>query len=386
MDSHRCLRLMLIGLFAVLAAAILTNLLVDPWGAWRFGLVAGRYRRVVDERVAVPYLLRGSDPDTILLGSSRVRLGMRIDQELKDGVLNAALAGSRLPEIAKEVNLAVRNPHLKRIVWGIEFYLLNANDNLCSPQTCARLDGDLRLKLTDTILSSDALAASYRMALRAVTGDLSPQARMPIPWPQSYICYKFEHPDPPNLAKLDDLHRLRELNDFPYYRDFAYSARQQKAFLDVVERIRDAHVELIAFVPPLTRFELEMLRQTGGWPAFQEWKRFLAQHLNYTDFSGYNEISRTDRLFIDAWHMEPAAGAAIMRKLMGYSVPQCPDAAIVFHSALTVTADNIDQMLSIQEQRKAAAVAASSPYSTLVKAAIVRRYGRSSVNAFSTVR
>ncbi len=44
---------------------------------------------------------------------------------------------------------------------------------------------------------------------------------------------------------------------------------------------------------------------------------FVADTSTYTDFSGYNEIARSDRMFIDAWHMEPAVGAVIMRQLLG---------------------------------------------------------------------
>ncbi len=104
-----------------------------------------------------PYLLRTSTPQTLLLGSSRVLFGMKIEQGVKDGFENAAFSGSSLPEIAKEVDIALRNPHLKRIIWGVEFYTFDNYRNECNPDTCARLDGDLGIKLTDSILSTDAL-------------------------------------------------------------------------------------------------------------------------------------------------------------------------------------------------------------------------------------
>src|SRR5208337_2485875 len=118
-------------------------------------------------------------------------------QGMKDGFENAAFSGSHLPEIAKEVDIALRNPHLKRIVWGVEFYTFDTYGNACSPDTCARLDGDLSIKLTDSILSADALVASWRLVLRAATGNVTAQARMPIPWPSPYICDLFAHPPPP---------------------------------------------------------------------------------------------------------------------------------------------------------------------------------------------
>jgi hypothetical protein len=377
MAAARRLRLMLIGFLVAIATVFAFNYLVNPWGAWRFHLVSARYRRVTnrDERTVTPYLLHTSSPETLLLGSSRVVYGMKIEQGVKDGFQNAALSGSRMPEIAKEVDLALRNPHLKRVIWGVEFYTFDAYADSCAPDTCARLDGDLRLELTDNLLSSDTFVASYRMVLRAMMGKISRAATMPIPWPGPFICGMFAHPEPPTLAGMDAARRFREVGNLPEYRRFDYSARMRQSFVDILGRLRGAHVEVIAFVPPVTQFELEMIRQTGRWPDFQAWKGFVAQHIPYTDFSGYNGIARSDRMFIDAWHMEPAVGATIMRQLLDDAPPDCPDAAIVANSALKVTAQDAGQMQALQERRMEEATATPNVYSTTVAAAIVKRYG-----------
>jgi hypothetical protein len=375
MAAARRLRLMLSWLVAAVAAVIVLNILVNPWGAWRFHLVPGKYRRVRAERVVTPYLLRTAAPDTLLLGSSRTLYGMKIEQGVHDGVENAALSGSRLQEIAKEVDIALRNPHLRRVIWGVEFYTIDAYTDSCSPDTCARLDGDWRITLTDNLLSADTFVASYRMIGRALQGKIAADARQPIPWPKAFICRQFANPPPPTLAGMDEQRRLREISQLPEYRQFDYSPRLFQLFLEIVQRIRRAHVELIAYVPPVDQFELEMIRQTGRWPDFQRWKRELAQHLSYTDYSGYNGIARSDRMFIDAWHMEPAVGATIMRQLLGDSIPDCPDAAIVAGSALRVTADNVGAMLALQDRRKDEATAAPNVYSTTIAAVIAKRYG-----------
>ena len=222
MAASRRLRLMLIAFFTAMAAVIAFNYLVNPWGAWRFHLVSDRYRRVNQERMVTPYLLHTASPNTLLLGSSRVVFGMKIEQGVKDGFQNAALSGSRMQEIAREVDLALRNPHLKRVIWGVEFYTFDAYTDGCSPDTCARLDGDLRLELTDNILSADTFVASYRMVLRALMGKISREASMPIPWPGPFICGMFAHPDPPTLAGIDAARRFHEVSNLPEYRRFDY--------------------------------------------------------------------------------------------------------------------------------------------------------------------
>jgi hypothetical protein len=105
------------GFCATLAAVMAFNFLVNPLGAWHHRLAPGLYRRVSLERMVTPYLLRTSTPQTLLLGLSRVFFGMQIVQGVKDGFENAALSGSSLQEISKEVDIALRNPDLKRIIW-----------------------------------------------------------------------------------------------------------------------------------------------------------------------------------------------------------------------------------------------------------------------------
>lgn len=375
MALARRLRLMLTGFFAGLVVVMALNFLVNPLGAWRHRLVPGLYRRVNMERVTTPYMLRTSVPQTLLLGSSRVLFGMQIVQGVKDGFENGAFSGSSLEEISKEVDIALRNPHLKRIIWGLEFYTFDEYKEKCDPDTCARLDGDFGIKLTDAILSTDTLKLSWRMLGRAMRGDVPTVGRMPIPWPGPFICTMFANPPAPTFAEIDQGQRFREVTNLPDYRHFNYSPGLEKFFLQIVNRIRGAHVELIAFVAPVTEYELEMIRQNGRWPEFQHWKRFLADNLSYTDFSGYNGIARSERMFIDAWHMEPAVGATIMRKLLGDTVPGCSDATIVADSALPMDAQDADAMLAKQDQRMAAATAEPNIYSTTVAAAIAKRYG-----------
>src|SRR5262249_49426907 len=158
-------------------------------------------------------------------------------------------------------------------------------------------------------------------------------------------------------------------SELPEYRQFDYSPRLFASFVDIVDRIRSAHLELIAFVPPVNQFELEMMRQTGRWPDFQRWKRELAQHISYTDFSGYNGTARAARLFSAPWPVAPPAGPTIMPKLRGIPTPDCADAAVVSDSGLAVTSQNVEQVLALQEQRKDEATASPNLYSTTVAAA-----------------
>src|SRR5713226_9652921 len=94
--------IMLASAFAVLCAAMTVNFLANPYGVWRSSLVDPIYRRIEldDARIATPYLLESAAPATVLIGTSRVFIGMPIEQICRGQVMNAALGRLTLDEIS----------------------------------------------------------------------------------------------------------------------------------------------------------------------------------------------------------------------------------------------------------------------------------------------
>ena len=101
---------------ALIAGGIALTWLLNPLGATRSRFIDSIFRKIKRERVATPYLLRITQPQTLLLGSSRVLMGMRIEQGERNGVMNAALTGATFEQISQIVDVALRNPQLKRII------------------------------------------------------------------------------------------------------------------------------------------------------------------------------------------------------------------------------------------------------------------------------
>src|SRR5216684_6290733 len=153
MVFSRRLRLMAVALIAFFSAVVGVNYLANPYGAWRPRIFGDIYRLVDNERLVIPYLLRTARPEILLVGSSRVMIGMEIEQGIRGGVMNAALSGATLQEIAKVVDRALRNPQLKRVIWGLDFFAFDENRSFSDPETCARLDGNLGPTIMETLLS-----------------------------------------------------------------------------------------------------------------------------------------------------------------------------------------------------------------------------------------
>ena len=98
-SGARRIRLAIAGVIGSLGLAAAVNYLVNPYGAWRIELFNPIFRNILDERVAVPYMIRTAEPQTLLIGDSRVRWGMGIEQGERYGVMNAAMLGATLNEM-----------------------------------------------------------------------------------------------------------------------------------------------------------------------------------------------------------------------------------------------------------------------------------------------
>ncbi len=370
----RRLWLMLIAMIGLTGSALLFNFLLNPFGAWRHRLVSQTYYRVRagHDRVITPYLLRSTRPNTVMLGTSRVLMGMPIEQGMKDGFLNAAMAAARLQEISRAVSIALKNPRLKRIIWGVDFFTFDQRLK-SNPQTFARLNGSLQLLIQDNLLSSEALDSSYHLLGRALQGrkGLDRKVLEPIPWPADFICNRFAHYPRRGLAAYGDRGALPQVMlEMPLYRGAVCCDAGLARFKAVIDEIRRAHVQPIIFIPPLSRYELEAIRQDGDWPRFQQWKRDLAQIVPYWDFSGYNPMSGTDTMFLDILHMKPEVGMTILRRLLGDGAAQCPGMKTVLDSGFWVDRNDVDRVLAIQDQREQAAIEEPNKYSEVVARAI----------------
>jgi hypothetical protein len=377
MTSRRRLALMLMLTTAAIAVCVGLNFALNPYGAWQVRLIDPVFRKVEQEHVVTPYLLRSTEPEMLLLGSSRVWRGMRIEQGERDGVMNAALKGATIPQLSEIVSLALKNPRLRRIVWGVDFFAFEEKWGREGADFDARMAGSLGYRLEDTLISLGALEdglGELRRAIRGV-GKLQPTERALLPWPMPLVCSDLERHQQNGLAgaKSEEI-EAQAVNVLRYYVGYRSSARFREIFRETVENARRHGVEVILFVPPMTAYEIELIRQTGNWNAFQNWKRELLKAGSFQDFSGYNEIGRTDSAFIDIMHFKPAVGQIILHNLLGGKLEPCSKlAALVANSAVRIDETSIARELAAQDRMLETETRSDSRYSKIAARAIVRR-------------
>lgn len=357
MHPRRRLRLMLTGLAAFVAAVTVLNIGVNPYRAWPVSLIDAAYTRIPfsDEHLSTPYRMRNEQPTTVLLGTSRVLVGMEIEQGVRDGVFNAALAGARLDDLTALARGALQHRSVRRIIWGLDFILFNATwSGIDDPHLAARLAHAPLLMARETIFSLDAVAASGRLLLRLAAGRsrLSPARLFSVPWDESVIRTELEalaaHPPPIDRAVLAAQSELWRAT----YAGYQRSAAQWTLFAQLIDEVRGHGVELILFIPPFSRYELDAMREREQWPAFREWKRELAQLAPFHDFSGYTPIAARDELYTMPVfsHFRPAVGHTILRHLLGHACDGCGEVArAILASGVLVDANNVDARLRQQD-------------------------------------
>jgi hypothetical protein len=363
---------------ALVAAAVAFNYLANPYGAWPTRLIDPMFRRIDQERTVTPYLLRSERPATILLGSSRVLMGMRIEQGCRDGFLNAALSAATIAQLKSELDVALANPALRRIVWGVDFFSFDQRWLKSDPDFERRIAGSREELVTDTLLSLSAFEDGYDFLRRAMRGakKLSPEARAPVPWPDGFLCDRLNAPDRRGLQATGTAEIETELaQDLPDYARYRFAPATMDLFRAAIERARARGIEVILFIPPMSRYELELIRQSGRWDAFEDFKRRLAAVGEFWDFSGYNDMSRADAFFMHVMHFKTPVGALMLRMMLGDGLARdcSPAVEVVKRSAMRVDDASVQDAIALQDQSMRAATESESRYSRLAAAALARR-------------
>jgi hypothetical protein len=367
MPSARRPLLMLSLAIAIAFSCAAFNLLVDPYGAWGTGIVAPAFGKVNDERLQIPYLLRTSAPETILVGNSRVAWGIPIEEGYRDGVLNAGILGATVPEAVRIIDVALAEKQLKRIVWFVDFLAFSDHYNKVDTRFDARLSGNLEAKVEETLFSLTALGDSFDTLKRTLGGRarLRRTRTVSIPWPMDFICTSLNTRASSDLSTVPDFVLATQLTR-NWYTDYRFSPALLRLFSATVQKARSQGVEVVLVMAPMSQYELEFLRQSGQWQKFQEFKRMIAGNGPVWDFTGYNAIARTDHMFRDATHMEPAVGQMVLRIVLGKDSAPCNAAtAAIETSGVLIQPGSLESVLAEQDQMRIAADDPSSRYSKM---------------------
>lgn len=176
-ECRRCVCAFLAVTLGGLAALAGLNVLVDPFGA--FGITwLPADSRSGETRTARGELLRRFTGETVLLGTSRTRIGYDGRRDCIPGgpACNLGLDGTHIAELALVVEQIAEHPHVRRIVLSLDLHLFTGEWVPNSDFRCSRFHRQ-RSEFEhwcDLLWNGRTVEASLRALRRALRGE-SPQ-------------------------------------------------------------------------------------------------------------------------------------------------------------------------------------------------------------------
>jgi hypothetical protein len=352
-------------LFLLLAAGV--NLVVDPLGMFFVADLPGvnRYKPEILNywRTSLGLRARLLRPEVVILGSSRALVGINPADPAFRGrkVFNMGMPGATLCDIRDAFEIALAGGRLKQAVIGLDFFSANA----------ARIGSDCGLPeekyhpwrlLVQTLFSSDTLNASLKTVTKQSRVD--PAIWQPAPDGHALL-------DPGFTAKKGGVRLMFAEMEGIYARDYflpppacAFLTRRADtgASLDYLRQLLAvAHarkVEVRLFFSPEHARMLGVMDAAGLMPAFEEWMRGVLQANQETAAAAgepafpisthfepawvgealppAGQTATGMQWFLDGSHYTPAAGRAIIARVMG--MPADPDVTLEM-SRLRAAAD-----------------------------------------------
>lgn len=275
-------RLFLSGAISLFLAVALLNLFVDPFSIYpSFALESlTPYRKIGPSRITSAESLVRTNPDVLLLGTSRTKNGLEVDHWAFGGrvAFNAGLPAGSMEELLQVARLALAQTDVSEIVFFADFFSFNSKripiagfrSSRFSP-TFNALDFHLEQTLSLTALSrSKAVISRWRsekVAMRVKVINRQVIAR--------------------DMAAFH--------NDPLLYHEFGEGNEPWQQFTDLVEESKKQGVALKVVLLPVHATMLETLRHAGLWQGWEHWKRTLVDiagpEIPIWDFQYYGEIS-----------------------------------------------------------------------------------------------
>lgn len=359
---------------ACLAAGLIAiatfNALLDPMGAYPAVHLAklepyrGSY---LSSRAAKAEMVSRGRCDVLLLGSSRVQVGLPVDNPVygTHQVCNLGLNGTSLPELSAALEFALAHNHLKRVIFAADFEFFSDVRVTGEDFDNSRFNPHINLVEYHfrNLLGADAIDQSWELAHQAPGGRVAPMAQRGF------------------IPKIIPRHRSQRaifavrirafLTNPETYGAFHYSPERLELFRAMLQRCQSEGTEVVVFIPPVHALQLETIRLAKLWPAFEQWKRDLTALVateNSTtalwDFSGYSgaraeivpesdDKSTRMKWYIDSSHFTPELGRILLARVFLAAPTQIPPDDF----GVRLTPDNVEIDLNhIDQDRETYAV------------------------------
>ncbi len=363
------LRLMAAGMIAGLAVVALINVVVDPFRVYGlFDVAALRgYRDKLNGRTAKSERVRREQYDIVVLGSSRVGMGIDPASEVlgPHRVCNMGLGRTNLKEMASVVDFICGERPPEKMVFFLDFHMFNEHrdvtgDFINSPFNTSRSAAEYHM---GNLIGAQAFGESKKTIVNSFTGELAE-------------CDENGHRTKRTSKTLPRRRFEKTVRNFLTNRELyggeTFAETRLEYLRHIIRTCREHDIELVIAFPPIHAHMLEAIWQAGLWDTFEQCKRLAmgavseantlagdkwrAELWDFTSYAGY--ASETVPPAGDAtsmtWYMDPShffseiGDFAVSRML---DLPT-PDGATEADFGKLLTSQNIAQhLLDIRTER-----------------------------------
>ncbi|WP_435627468.1 hypothetical protein [Candidatus Ferrigenium straubiae] len=331
--------------------------------------------RVMNERVFKTVGLAHARADIVMLGTSRIDIGIGRGQRAFEGkrVFSLATFGQPIRESRRLMEIAVEQSKPKTIVLGLDFFAFNTLFVLPSDYVEENYS---QWRPYSLMLSVSTLADSLAVVRQKVpaAGDCCYADGFRTPQVLSGFAGSYRN----RFAANERAYLLEKYLPYPAC-SFSLERKDGGTSLDDLrEMIRLAHrhhVDLRLFISPAHARQWETLAISGLWGQWEEWKRQLVR-INEDeagkaaeavfllwDFSGYDAISSEDvpaagdsktvmRWYSDSAHYTQELGKRIVQRMFAPTAEQSDGWGLAMNGA-NIEA-HLEQVRLAREQYRAA--------------------------------
>lgn len=317
------------ALAGLMAAVGAINYLIDPFDLWSAPLIAGvNTAKSVGNVVYVkPLQVEMRDPGTVLLGSSRVQVGLDPDDfPAAEHVYNFGVGAVKASEMRAFAEHVFANTRASKLVLGLDFFSFNDTPKPAglSPVRQAVLGPAALWRAAPVLLFSQAALERSRHTVadsrKKSVGDNRSNG---------FLVLRVDAKrDPGSLFMAEVARFVRDDYTYGDFRSFDRSIEDYRALL---AEARAKGITVVSYISPVHAVFAEAVERMGLWPTYKAWERRLvevseAAGVPLWDFSGYNEFTTTPlkdglKTHFDGSHFRPEIGRLVIARLYGAADP-----------------------------------------------------------------
>ena len=307
--SERSYRRFLRVLLGLYLATILLNVVVDPFDVfgWDFACFAAHKNDIVFNRATIIHVAERSDPDLLVLGTSRVMSfgAQRLTELTGESAYVLSVPAGNIYELRRHFEHYSARKSLRRVLLGLDYYTFNPRRGPYEGFDEARLQGQA------PPWKDYALVATHQKALYQSLSVL----RACIAGTPSGAAVS----EADETLSLDLALRFGRRWDFygtPSLDDFEALDAELANLRAIVELANARGIELHLFISPFHYKHWHMIHAAGRGASFAQWKRAMVEIAPLWDFSGSNSVTRDDGNFTDTSHFRSPVAEWIVRRTL----------------------------------------------------------------------